>query len=810
MLDLKEQDIATPRPESLPTRFSILLRDLARVSEPPSMSGWDRVLRPGAVIGRFELLREVGRGGFGVVYEARDRDLGRTVAFKAVLPGADVEKREERLLQEAEAAARLSHPNIVTLFDVGRGAQGAYLVLEFLRGQTLAQRIEQGPIPVVEALRIATDVARAVAHAHASGVVHRDLTPGNVFVCESGQVKVLDLGMAHAFGRRRVEGGTPGYMAPEQRRGAPEDERTDVFALGVILHRVLANELPFGAAGAGGEEAHAPVLEVPGTPGLGEVVARMLEPDPVRRQRNAGVLVAELTPILRELERSPSSGSLPPVRRRRRRGAFVAGVAAVALVAAGAGMARTWQTMGNPFRIGTSSGVPSIAVLPFADLSAEQDQEHFSDGLSDEILSALARLDGLRVPGRTSSFFFKGKNARLADIGKELNVGAVLEGSVRKAGNRVRVTAQIVNVADGFRLWAQTYDREVTDIFAVQDEIARSVVSALNVKVLPGGSPSTANHATQNPEVYAQYLIGRQQYHRFTREGLRGAVEAYERALALDPAYAPAWAGLGIPVYTLAEAAPTPAAVEAQRLRALAAAEKAVVLSPDLPDALSTRGILRALVSYDWTGAEADLERAIRLNGNDPDSRRRYAVLLQDLGRLPEAIAEARKAADMDPMGQSWVTLGTLYQAAGELGLAEAAFRRFLRIAPDSPPGMQGIGRNLLLQAKPSEALATFDRFSEEDYRLWGKAAAEHGLGHPRASQEALEALISKYGHTSALQIAEVLAWRGEKDAAFDWLERAVADPGAVGASLRTNPFFRNVRDDPRFTMLLRKMKLPL
>src|SRR5512133_1239736 len=236
------RDEDAPQPVA-PGAITALLQQL--VGSDDTGEGWARALRPGAVVGRFELVRELGRGGFGVVYEARDRALGRPVAFKAVVAGPREAGRHDRLLQEAEAAARLSHPNIVTLYDVGRSEHGPYLVLELLRGQTLGQRLALGAISAREAVRVAIEVARGLAHAHARGVVHRDLTPGNVFLCEDGQVKVLDLGMAHAFGRRKVAGGTPSYMAPEQWRDAPEDERTDVFALGVMLHRMLSGDLPF-------------------------------------------------------------------------------------------------------------------------------------------------------------------------------------------------------------------------------------------------------------------------------------------------------------------------------------------------------------------------------------------------------------------------------------------------------------------------------------------------------------------------------------------------------------------------------------
>ena len=302
-----------------PGAFSALLRELVRSpEEEEGAPAWDAALWPGAVVGRFELVREVGRGGFGVVWEARDRVLGRTVAFKALHAGGSPELREDRLLREAEAAARLSHPNIVTLYDLGRSEHGPYLVLELLRGETLARRLERGPLAAREALRVAIEVAKGLAHAHAHGVVHRDLTPGNVFLCDDGQVKVLDLGMAHAFGRSRLEGGTPTCMAPEQWRGAPEDERTDVFALGALSFRMLTGDAPFPADGGRwvSKGDPAPRLDVPEQPALGAIVGRMLARDPVERPRDAAAALAELTAVQEVWPREPRH--VAPVRARPR------------------------------------------------------------------------------------------------------------------------------------------------------------------------------------------------------------------------------------------------------------------------------------------------------------------------------------------------------------------------------------------------------------------------------------------------------------------------------------------------------------
>jgi eukaryotic-like serine/threonine-protein kinase len=789
----------------VPTRLSVLLMELARAPEEELRPTWIHAPAAGAVVGRYEIVQEIGRGGFGVVYEARDQDLGRSVAFKAVKPGAHrASLREERLIQEAEAAARLSHPNIVSLFDVGRSEEGPYLVFEFLHGQSLAQRLAQGPLPVAEAVRITVEVAKAVAHAHEHGVAHRDLTPGNVFLCAEGHVKVLDFGMAHAFGRRRVEGGTPGYMAPEQEVGAPEDERTDVWALGVLLYRMLADELPFDDDEPVGR---APAVEVPGAPDLGVLVARMLERDPVKRPRDASEVLAPLAAVVRDLEQAPQTGGSARTRKRRPRSARTVAAIAVAAALGAGGVWLAGRSGGGGSRPPPPSSAASIAVLPFADLSPGKDHEFFSDGLADEIRTSLAQIEGLRVPGRTSSFFFKGTNANLSDIGKELKVGAVLEGSVRTVGSRVRVSAQVVSVADGSRVWGQTYDREVSDVFAVQSDIAHSVVDALGVNVL-GVARWPVDRSTRDPDVYTQYLLGRQQSHRRTREGYRLAAAAFEKALAIDPGYAPAWAGLAVPLFYSADDQLERGAHAAQRRRALAAAEKAVSLAPDLPEALSTRGSLRALIDFDWQGAMADLERALALSPNDADSRRRYGTLLADQGRLPEAIVEVRKAVDLDPLGQSWSTLGALYLAAGELAQAQDAFRRMRQILPDAPAPMMLLARALLLEGKPRDALTALERCPAEPYRLWGAAMAQQALGNPAASTAALEALASKYANTSAILVAEIHVWRGDKDAAFTWLERAADDPGSISGQLRSNPFLRGVRDDPRYRAILRKVKL--
>jgi eukaryotic-like serine/threonine-protein kinase len=761
--------------------MSALLMDLARAD---AVEDATPVFRPGQVVGRFEVVREVGRGGLGVVYEARDRQLGRAIALKALRPIGNPGVNEQRLLREAEAAARLSHPNIVMLLDVGHCDQGSYLVLDLLHGQTLAASLAQGAIATGEAIRIAGEVARGVAHAHAHGVIHRDLTPGNVFLCEDGQVKVLDFGMAQAFGRRRIDGGTRSYMAPEQWRGAPEDERTDVFALGVILFRMLTGELPFASPDELETSRQSPGVEVPGAPAVGELVQGLLEKDPVKRPRNMEDVLVALNTCVQQLGRTPAADAATAHRPRRRR--------------------RDEPSRRKPTK--------TIAVLPFVNMSADAEQEYFSDGLAEEVLNALAHVDGLRVTGRTSSFSFKGKNADLRDIGETLGVGAVLEGSVRKARDRVRITAHLVRVADGYHVWSHSYDREMTDIFAVQDEIARAVVDALKLKLLRGKGPSTRRRFTPDVDVYNQYLLGRHFYNRGTVDGFRLAVDAYRKALAMDPGYAPAQAALAPALHWLSDttAESRGGILEGQR-QAVEAAEKAVALAPDLADGFAARGTVRTYVAWDWTGAHADFEQALALKPGDAPAQHGEAHLMAVLGRLPAAIEMAREVARMDPLAtDAWTYLGAYCNAAGELALARAALERALEIAPEHFIALEELGLCHLLRGEPEAALRVFERLTLGNRRAFGQALAQHDLGRAPEAQRALDELVDGWSYVAAYQVAEAHAWRGELDSAFEWLDRSYAqrDPGL--RRIKYDPRLRKLHGDARYAAILRRLNLPL
>ena len=446
----------------------------------------------------------------------------------------------------------------------------------------------------------------------------------------------------------------------------------------------------------------------------------------------------------------------------------------------------------------------SVAVLPFTDMSEKKDQEYFSDGLSEELIDMLSKVPDLRVPARTSSFYFKGKSEDIATIAQRLHVANVLEGSVRKAGDRLRITAQLIRADNGYHLWSETYDRDAKDIFKVQDEIAGAVVDALKAKLAP--AQSLASSRTAKPEAYNQLLLGRQFFNRGTLDNFRRAAEAYGKAIALDPKFAAAYAGLADAESRVADFTGDAAGLK----RAEAAAEKAIALAPEEADGYVTRGLLRSSYSWDWAGAQADLAKALAINPTNSTVQRHYGALLESLGRLPEAIAAARKAIELDPLSNSaWQNLGGYLMYSGDYPAAGDALHRSLEIQPDSVYTLINLGILQLLEGKAAEALAMFRKNTSNAFKLYGISMAEHSLGHVRESQQALKELIAKEAQEAAYQIAEVFAWRGEKDKAFEWLERAYRQRDGGLSDVKLDPLLASLRGDPRYTALLRKLKLP-
>jgi TolB-like protein/cytochrome c-type biogenesis protein CcmH/NrfG len=449
----------------------------------------------------------------------------------------------------------------------------------------------------------------------------------------------------------------------------------------------------------------------------------------------------------------------------------------------------------------------SIAVLPFADMSEKKDQEYFSDGLSEELIDLLAKNPDLYVPARTSSFYFKGKSEELATIAQKLHVANVLEGSVRSSGNRLRVTAQLIRVDNGYHLWSETYDRDSSDIFKVQDDISSAVVAALKVKLL--STPEANGRQTMNTDAHSQYLIGRELLSRGNWQVAPAAAEAFRHAISLDPNYVAAWAGLARALHFAAEDKP-PAEQAALRREALASAEKAVALGPEVADGYVARGFLRAWNLRDFAGADADYQRARALAPEDTEVQRGYiGSVLLPTGRIDEALPLAEQALKADPLnGSAWRTIGGLQYEHGDYATARESLQRSLDITPEQSNAAAVIVYSYIVEGKPALALPWVERPTADVFREQTAALVQHDLGNAAEAQRNLDGLVARWASNGAYQIAEVYARWGDKDAAFHWLDRAERQRDGGMIIMKTDPLLKSLHGDPRFAALLRKMNL--
>jgi len=830
-------------------------------------------LQPGVRVGPYQLIRPLGAGGMAQVWLARRADgaFKRQVALK--LPTlthlrADL---EQRFARERDILASLEHPHIARFYDAGVDPTGwPYLALEYVDGQALTDHCDASHLGISARLRLFLQVLDAAQYAHAKNVIHRDLKPSNILVNDSGEVQLLDFGIARLLETEEGADRTPltsvygraltsDYASPELLRGDSIDARSDVYSLGVVLYELLTGARPYRLSGAASvgllDQAITHVeLKKPSTQinpaaaaarattlhlfarqlcgDLDAIVLKALAKDPAERYSSAAALAQDLRRYLdgKPIEALPARFTDRLRKRVRRNKALVTvTVTALAAILGAIGYVLHRETLTEvvvvpnaasvsaPTRTSTpvsgdlgplvATRLPpgrSIVVLPFVDMSEKKDQEYFSDGLSEELIELLGKTRGLRVIPRTSSFYFKGRAETLETIAAQLGVANVLEGSVRKSGKRLRVTAQLIRAETSEHLWSETYNRDLRDVFKVQDEIAGAVVSALRVQLVPGQQVANL-HRPSNSEAHNQYLLGRQFLERGTRDGFRRAAEAYRKAVELDPRYAAAYAELAVAGSYVAD----DTGDEAGQQQALAAADKAVELAPDEADVYVARGYLRAR-RWDWTGAQADFEKAMNYDSANSTLQWRYATLLGALGRLPEAVAAAKKAAALDPLsGTAWLFLGGYLADIGQFAAAREAVRRFLEIDPESPIPWTALGFLQLLEGNATQALATFRQVSDEGNRLFGVAMAEHTLGHSKESQQALDQFVAKRGQAKPYATADIYAWRGEKDKAFEWLDRAYQQHNSDLYDFRCDPALTSLQGDARFAAMLRKMNLP-
>jgi TolB-like protein/Flp pilus assembly protein TadD len=718
----------------------------------------------GQRLAHHEIIEKLGEGGMGVVYKARDTHLDRFVALKLLPPEKVADPERKRLfVREAKAASALNHPNIIIIHDIDQAGGIDFMAMEYISGNTLAKCIASG-LTQKEAVKYAIQITDALAASHAVGIIHRDLKPANVMVTAAGLVKVLDFGLAkltepvagEADSTATALAGTVPYMSPEQAEGRKVDARSDIFSFGAVLYEMLS-----------GRRAFSGLLREPPAPlsgdlpaGLEPIILRCLRRNPEERYQNAAELKLALEHV------GPASAPLP-----------------------------------------------SIAVLPFANLSADKENEYFGDGLAEDIIDALAKLPGLRVIARTSAFAFRGKDADVGEIAAKLRVGHVLEGSVRKAGSRIRVAAQLINTADQSHLWSERYEHDMTDVFAIQDGISRAIVDNLRVRLAP--DRPLVKRPTENLEAHNLYRRGMHSIYRVTPQSLARGKEYLEQAIALEPNYALAYAGLAL--YHGASASVGLMAGSEALPQCKAAALTALKLDDTLAEAHAMAGLARAMCDFDWVGAEQEFRRALELNPASGIPHLHYAIhYLRPMGRLEEALVEVRRALDIDPLSVPFnIFLGHLYDITGQHDLAMAQYQNALELDPSWIWPHVYLAIAFLRTGRFEEAIAA----AQKACALSGRSAMPLAIlagvyGHAGRQGEAralLEELTALRRTTYVQPFAMVMAHRGlfESDRVLEWMDKGIEERDEhIICALKCNPTFDPLRNHPRFQAMLRRINL--
>jgi serine/threonine protein kinase/Tfp pilus assembly protein PilF len=741
----------------------------------------------GKTISHYKILEKLGEGGMGVVYKAQDTKLDRIVALK-FLPKhllCDSEAKS-RFENEAKAASALNHPNISTIYEIDEVEGECFICMEYVEGKSIKELIKRKTLSLGEILKIAIQIAEGLNVAHKKGVVHRDIKSDNIMLIDEGLVKIMDFGLAKLKGVSKLTKtgttlGTIQYMSPEQARGIEVDQRSDIFSFGVVLYEIITGQLPF----RGEHEAAIIYSIINETPeplarfkanvpkGLQRIVDKAMEKNREERYQHVDDMLADVRKLKRALESEAEQPS-------------------------------------------TKKPQPSIAVLPFVNLSADKEQEYFCDGMAEEIINALTQVEGLRVVARTSAFSFRGKEIDIRETGRKLNVETLLEGSVRKAGNRVRITAQLINVSDGYHLWSQRFDRDLADVFAIQDDISLAIVDKLKVKLLGEEKEKILKRYTQNLEAYDLYLKGRYHWNRRTPEALRKAMVLFEQVIQKDPNYTLAYAGLADCYSMLAQVRVLPPKEAFPKAKALTS--KALQIDETLAEAHTSLAFVLSCFDWDWAGAEREFRKAIELNPNYATAHQWFAMgLLVNLGRITEAIEEIEKALALDPLSLIINTAaGFVYLCAGREDRAMEQAEKILDMDPTFVGAyfiMMDVNERRRKYDEAVEAglkgfsLAGF--VSQQELTSLREIYASSGrIGYLRRWLEITQSKAEQ-GQVLYYGIASLYARLDETEKAVEYLEKAYEEHDYGLNDVLVDDVFEKVRSNPRFVQLIKKMGFP-
>lgn len=783
--------------------------------------------------GRYQIIEELGKGGMGKVYRALDKKLNEEVALKLIKPEiASDEKTLERFRNELKLARRIAHKNVGRMYELLEEKGTHYITMEYIPGQDLRGLIRQtGQLAIGSSISIAEQICEGLAEAHRLGVVHRDLKPSNIMIDKEGNVRVMDFGIARSLRTRGITGagimvGTPEYMSPEQAESKEVDQRSDIYSLGIILYEMLTGQLPF--------EGDTPLAvamkhksEMPRNPKdlnpqisdeLSQIILKCLEKGKEKRYQSTGEVRAELSGIEkgiptteREIPRRKPITSKEITVTFGLKKLFIPALAIIVLAII---VVVIWKFFPQKEAITLPPSKASLAVLPFVDMSPQKDQEYFCDGMAEELISALTKIKDLRIIARTSAFSFKGKGLDVREIGEKLNVDMVVEGSIRKADSRLRITAQLINVEDGYPLWSERYERAMDDIFLIQDEVTMAIVNNLKVELLGEEKTELMKHHTENLEAYNLYLQGRYFWNKRTEEGYQKCLEYFQKAIETDPTYALAYTGIA-DCYNLLGyygfLPPKEAFPEAKR-----AAEKALEMDETLAEAHTSLAWVRWHYDWDWEGAEREFKRALELNPSYATAHHWYSTYLGSMGRHDESMVEAKRALELDPLSLVIIAnMGGRFFGMGQYDRAIEEYQKALNLDPNFylshfyivfSYAMKGMYNEAVVEAQKTIDLLGGDNLGLTAVLGYMYAASGRREEAEKILSEVVE--LSKQRYVPPYGVALIYTGLGQKNQAFQWLEKAYEDRDHWLVDLKSHPMLDSLRSDPRFQVLLKRMNL--